>query len=146
MKSRQILSNPKTFVVVFASGEEASQGLAEFARSHQIMAASLTAIGALERCTLGYFSWERKEYQKIQIDEQVEVLAMIGNFADKEGKPQLHAHLVVGKADGSAHGGHLLEALVRPTLEVTIVEAPVHLRRKFDAASKLALIDPAAGG
>src|SRR5690349_18493635 len=99
MKSRQVLKDPRTFVVVFDSGDEVNQGLMEFAKANRMTTASLTAIGALERCTLGYFSWERKEYQKIPIHEQVEVLALVGNFADKEGQPQLHAHLVVGKSD-----------------------------------------------
>jgi predicted DNA-binding protein with PD1-like motif len=60
--------------------------------------------------------------------------------------PKIHAHVVVGKRDGSAHGGHLLEAHVRPTLEVILTQSPVHLRRVFDPRSGLALIDidPAA--
>lgn len=53
----------------------------------------------------------------------------------------MHAHVVVGKSDGSAHGGHLLEAYVRPTLEVVLVESPAHLRRRPDRDSGLALID-----
>ncbi len=56
-------------------------------------------------------------------------------------EPQLHAHVVVGKADGSAHGGHLLAAHVRPTLEVVLVESPKQLWRTPDAESGLALID-----
>ena len=47
---------------------------------------------------------------------------------------------VLGKSDGAALGGHLLEAHVRPTLEVTLVESPKHLRRKHDQETGLALI------
>jgi predicted DNA-binding protein with PD1-like motif len=57
------------------------------------------------------------------------------------GEPKVHAHVVVGKRDGTAHGGHLLEARVRPTLEVILVQPPGHLRRRFDPRSKLALIE-----
>jgi predicted DNA-binding protein with PD1-like motif len=53
----------------------------------------------------------------------------------------VHAHIVVGKSDGTAHGGHLLEAHVRPTLEVFLVESPKPLRRKMNAEVSLALID-----
>ena len=52
-----------------------------------------------------------------------------GDVALHETKPKNHAHEVVGKRDGSAHGGHLLEAHVRPTLEVMRIESPRHLRR-----------------
>jgi hypothetical protein len=59
-------------------------------------------------------------------------------------KPKVHAHVVVGKADATAHGGHLIEGRVRPTLEVVITEAPRHLKRRLDPRSGLALIDPTA--
>ena len=55
-------------------------------------------------------------------------------------EPRLHAHVVVGKADGTAHGGHLIDAIVRPTLEVMLTEAPAHLRRRFDPKTGLALL------
>jgi len=56
------------------------------------------------------------------------VLSFTGNIVQKEGKPRLHAHLLVGKADGTAHG-HFLEGRVWPTLEMIVSEVPVHLRR-----------------
>ena len=45
---------------------------------------------------------------------------------------KVHAHVVVGKADGTAHGGHLIEAHVRLYLEVVLVEPPQHLQRQSD--------------
>ena len=73
------------------------------------------------------------------------MLSLIGDIASKEnGEPQVHAHVVVGKRDGTAHGGHLMEARVWPTLEVIVVESPKHLCRKFDEETGLALIDPEA--
>jgi hypothetical protein len=90
--------------------------------------------------TLGYFDWPKKEYQKIPVREQVEVLSLIGDVAQKAGKPTVHAHVVVGRSDGSTRGGHLIEAHVRPTLEVILVETPAHLRKEHDPESGLALI------
>ena len=46
---------------------------------------------------------------------------------------------VVGKADGTAHGGHLIEAHVRPTLEVVLIESPSYLQREIDKATGIAL-------
>ena len=131
----------KTFVIVFDTGDEVVAGLLGFAREHKL-AASLTAIGAFERVTLGFFESERKDYKKIPINEQVEVMSLVGNVTLEEGgEPKVHAHVVVGKRDGTAHGGHLLEAHVRPTLEVVLVESPAPLRRKMNAEVGLALID-----
>ena len=61
---------------------------------------------------------------------------------ESAGDPKVHAHIVVGKADGTAHGGHLLQGRVRPTLEVILIETPGHLRRTFDPRTGLALLDP----
>ena len=41
-----------------------------------------------------------------------------------DGKPSLHMHAVLGLSDGTTRGGHFLKGIVRPTLEVTIVETP----------------------
>jgi predicted DNA-binding protein with PD1-like motif len=130
----------RTFAVIFDPGDEVLTGLQSFAREANLLGAHFTAIGAFRDVTLGFFDPERKEYRKTAVREQVEVLSLIGNVADSGGKPQVHAHVVVGKRDGTAHGGHLMEAHVRPTLEVIVVESPQHLHRYHDPATGLALI------
>jgi predicted DNA-binding protein with PD1-like motif len=142
MRSRLISEGEeKVFIVVFETGDEVMQGLLEFARDHRVGAAHFTAIGALSGVVLGYLDWEKKEYEPIALMEQVEVLSLVGDVALEDGSPKIHAHIVVGKRDGTAHGGHLLEAHVRPTLEVVIHESPDHLRRRLDSETGLALID-----
>jgi predicted DNA-binding protein with PD1-like motif len=131
----------RTIALVFETGDEPMQGLLDFAKREGLASGHFTAIGAFEEVTLGYFDWFQKDYARIAIREQVEVLSMVGDVALEENVPKVHAHVVVGKRDGTAHGGHLLEARVRPTLEVILVQPPGHLRRRFDARSKLALIE-----
>jgi predicted DNA-binding protein with PD1-like motif len=48
---------------------------------------------------------------------------------------------VLGCADGTTRGGHLLEGYARPTLELILTESPAQLRRRFNPAAGLALID-----
>jgi uncharacterized protein len=142
MKSKLIhqTGGERTFVLVFETGDEALSGLIGFAKENQLAAARFTAIGAFRDATLGYFDWQSKDYQKIPVIEQVEVLSLIGDVALSDGKPTVHAHVVVGRADGSTRGGHLLHGHVRPTLEVVLVESPAHLRKRHDPESGLALI------
>lgn len=128
-------------LLVFASGDRVMQELRDYARGHNIRAAHFTGIGALERATLAYFDWDRRSYVKIPVESQVEVLVLAGDIAWQDSEPVVHAHVVVGRRDGSTLGGHLLEALVRPTLEVALMEGGTLVRR-FDPASKLALIAP----
>ena len=71
----------------------------------------------------------------------MEVVSLIGDIALDGGNPKVHAHVVVGKKNGTTMGGHLLEAHVRPTLELVLQDSTEQLKRKFDRESGLALID-----
>ena len=142
MKSSLLVDRgERTFVVVFDKGEEVVQGLTAFATRESLRASQITAIGALSDVTLGYFDRESRQYQPIPLREQVEVLSLLGVVTLDGEKPKLHCHIVVGRRDASAHGGHLLEGHVWPTLEVIVEESPRHLQRRLDPASGLALID-----
>lgn len=131
-----------TYALIFAKDEEFVAGLTSWAKENKLGGSHFTAIGAFREVTLGYFDRGKKDYQKIPVCEQVEVLSLIGDIALTNGVPQIHAHVVVGKSDGSAHGGHILEARVWPTLELILIESPKHLCRKYDPETGLALIDP----
>ena len=129
-----------TYAVVFETGEEVVSGLTRFAERQNLTASRITAIGAFSDAVLGYFDWDKKDYQRIPVREQVEVVSLIGDVALDGTHPKVHAHVVLGLRDGSARGGHLLEAHVRPTLEVIVTESPSYLKREFDPVSGLALI------
>jgi uncharacterized protein len=135
----------RTVALVFETGDDPIQGLLDYSGRERLTSGHFSAIGAFEEVTLGYFEWARKDYTRILIREQVEVLSLVGDIALEGNVPRVHAHVVVGKADGTAHGGHLLAARVRPTLELILVEPPGHLRRRFDPETKLALIDAESG-
>lgn len=135
----------RTWALIYDTGDEVMDGLSGFAREEGLDAASFTGIGALSDVKLGYFDWEQKDYLEIPLDEQVEVLTLAGDVAVSGEGPQVHAHLVVGLRDGAARGGHLLEAHVRPTLEVVLTETPSHLRKEHDPESGLALISIEGG-
>lgn len=143
MRSKLIQEGPeRTFALVLDPGEEVVASLLAFASEHRLAGSHLTAIGAFERVTIGFFEVERKDYKKIPIHEQVEVVSLVGNVAlDERGNPKVHAHVVLGKSDGAAYGGHLLEGWVRPTLEVVLVESQRHLRRTMNPQLGIALID-----
>ena len=136
------LLDERTFAVIFSTGEDPVAGLTRFAEERKLGAASFTAIGAFSEAELGYFDWEKKDYERIAVREQVEVLSLLGDIALDGDKRKIHAHVVLGRRSGAACGGHLLSARVRPTLEVIIETSPAHLRRVHDPVSGLALIKP----
>lgn len=143
MRGRQLreINGVRTFLLVFDAGDEVSAGLSEFARQHSIRSASLSGIGGLSDVVLGFFEMGKKDYKPIPLGEQLEVMSLLGNISEFDGTPKVHAHIVVGKIDGSAWGGHLLEAHVRPTLEVFVSETGGEMRRKKDAQTGLPLLD-----
>jgi hypothetical protein len=129
-----------TFALVFDSGDEAVDELTGWCRSRQVMAARLTGVGAFSEATVAWFDWEHREYREVPIQEQVELLALNGDVAEQDGQPAIHVHVVLGKRDGTAWGGHLMRACVRPTLELIVDEVPVHLQKRHDPETGLALI------
>lgn len=134
----------RTYALILENGDEAISELQKFCNDYNLSASRFNAIGAFSKVTLGYFDWQKKDYEKIVIDEQVEVLTLTGDVTLFESRPKIHAHVVLGKRDGTAHGGHLLEALVRPTLEILLVESPASLKRSMNPESGLPLIDVGA--
>jgi predicted DNA-binding protein with PD1-like motif len=141
MRWKQIENEPKVFALIFETGDEIASVLQQFSKEQGLGGSSFTAIGALSYAKLDWFNWETKKYEPARVPhEQVELLSLIGDIALKEGEPQVHAHVVVGRSDGTAHGGHLLEARVRPTCELILTESPIHLQKKLDPESGIALI------
>jgi len=142
MKAKLIHSGKqKTYALIFEKDDEVIAGLTSFAKQQSLRASHFTAIGAFSDVTLGYFNRDKKDYDKIPVKEQVEALSVMGDIAFNKGEPKIHAHVVVGKRDGSTLGGHLVQAHVWPTLEVVLTESPRHLRRKTDEETGLALIE-----
>jgi uncharacterized protein len=133
--------NLREWALIFAAADEVMTELKGFAASEHLKAARFTGIGAFANVTIAWFDLQKQSYQPIQIDEQVEVLSLIGDVADLNGEASVHAHICVAKRDGSAHGGHLQSGRVRPTLELIISEAPAHLRKSFRPEFGIALID-----
>src|SRR5215831_7423169 len=131
----------RTFAVILKTGDEAMHCLQDFVARERIGTAQVTAMGALSGAKLAYFDWESKTYQPIPVREQVEVASLIGDIAlGEDNKPSLQVHAVLGRRDGTALAGHLLEAQVRTTLEIIITEAPAHLCKKKNRETRLALI------
>ena len=131
----------RTFALVFEKGDEIVAEMTAFAAEQELSASQFTGLGALSDVVLGFFDWETKDYRRIAVREQVEVVSLVGDVTCGDGQPKLHPHIVVSKSDGAAMGGHLLEGHVRPTLEVIVTESPAHLRRRRDPETGLALID-----
>lgn len=141
----KLVSKPgetRVWIVVLQRGEEVKDAILQVIKREGIENASFVALGAFEKAVLGYFDWQEKKYQEIPVEEQVEVISLMGDVVpDEKGAPSFHAHTVLGRRDGSTRGGHLIKGHVRPTLEVTVTELPAHLTRRKHPELGIALIE-----
>jgi len=99
------------------------------------------AVSAFEYATVGWFDRAARDYRRIPVDEQCELLSLIGDVAEGQDGPILHVHAVLGLSDGTTRGGHLLEGRVFPTLEAVVTETPAQLRKVLRPDIGIALID-----
>ncbi|HEY5463076.1 MAG TPA: PPC domain-containing DNA-binding protein [Hanamia sp.] len=130
----------KTYAIIMDSGDEVTDQLMAFAKKEKVSASQFTAIGAFSESVVGFFDFSIKDYKKISFKEQMEVLALTGDISIYKEEYKIHAHVVLGRSDGSAHGGHLMKAIVHPTLEIILNESPEYLKREMDKDSGIPLI------
>jgi len=133
----------RTYQLVLAPGTEAVAAISEFVVQNHIQAASFYGLGACTDAVLAYYDPLTHAYQKTAYKQQMEIVSIIGNAAPTPGDgPGFHAHVGVAFADGTMHGGHLVEAHVSPTLEFELTASPVAVHRAFDETFKTWLLVP----
>ena len=144
MKVRLLSENggAKNYAIILAKGDEVMSGLTDFARQNKVASASFTAIGAFSHATVAWFDDGRKEFKLIPIEQQVELVSMIGDIALVNDQPAVHTHVAVASSDGTVRGGHVINAFVFPTLELFMTVYPTPLHKESDKATGLKLIDP----
>jgi hypothetical protein len=134
----QVKSLGERYLVRLDPGEEVVEHLKQFADEYRIGFGAIRAIGTFERATLGYFDVEAKAYRNQAFDEPLEVLNLSGNISQGEdGERIVHLHVTVGRADYSALGGHVVEAITGPTLEVVVETEPTTIYRRHNPETDL---------
>lgn len=129
-------------VIVFEPGERVIEGLVAYAGQKRIKGAHFTAIGGFRELELKYFNMRSKQYEQRQVKQQVEVVSLVGNLALKDGKPYIHAHVVVGTEEYHALDGHLGEGVVEPTLELFLTQLDGAMVRLRDERTGLEALHP----
>jgi uncharacterized protein len=137
---RSTAAGPNAFLLVFDISDEIVETLRRFAGTSGMASAHFTGIGGLHRATIAYWNWDTKRYEDIAVEEQVEIMSIIGNITRSPTDLKVHAHVVLGRRDGSTIGGHLKEGFVRPTAELVVTAIPNAISRERDATTALDLI------
>ena len=106
MKARLLSENAgvKNYVIVLAKGDEVMSGLTDFARQNKVTSASFNAIGAFSQATVAWFDDSKKEFKLNPINQQVELVSMIGNIILVNDQPAVHTHVAVVSSGWNSAG------------------------------------------
>ena len=129
------------FLIRLMKGEEVIKSLTDFSAKNKISLASFSGIGAVQKAEIGFYELKNKKYLWKKINEEMEVLSIIGNVSSLDKKPFIHAHIVLADRNFRAYGGHLKEAVVGATLEIVLLKVKGKVERKFDEEIGLNLMD-----
>lgn len=116
--------------MVGESGDDLFPTILGFCERESIRSAVFSGLGGFREATFGYYNVQTKVYEPVEFSGQGELISFDGNVARFGNDLKLHIHCAVGTRDGRTIAGHLLRAVVRPTLEITIDELSLQLERR----------------
>ena len=109
-----------TYVVRLDRGEEINEKLLWLASTEGIHLAQLSGLGEVNIITLGNYSTETRQYKMSTFHADFEIVSLVGNLTEKDGKPYVHIHMAVSDASGRCYGGHLHRGDVNGSVELTV--------------------------
>lgn len=122
------------------SGEHVAASLLAWLKAEGIGYATMTGLGAVSAATVSYWNATTREYEQHRLDEQMEVVSLIGNVSIKDGEPFTHIHVTLGRRDLSIVGGHFNDATVHPNLELWVRPEAQAIERTLDESCGLYLM------
>ena len=137
MQSYEALSR---FLVRLDLDEEIITTLSQFAKEKQLKGAQVFGIGAVKQAVLGFFDLSRREYQKQEFSEEMELVSLMGNLSWSGEEPILHAHVSISGPDYRVFGGHLFSAFIAVTGEFFITPLDIKIERMLHEPTGLKLI------
>lgn len=101
-------STGRCLVGRLAPGDDLLEALESLVREKDIRSGQIQFLGALQKGALGYYDQETRQYRTLVLDRHLEIASGAGNVSLRDGRPAVHAHLVLSDAEGRCWGGHLV--------------------------------------
>ncbi|MEJ5051948.1 PPC domain-containing DNA-binding protein [Chryseobacterium culicis] len=133
--------NKDTYLISINDKAEIVAAFTDFCQKKAIKSGRITGLGAVNRAELRFFNPQTKKYVDKTYKEQMEVVNLTGNIAQKDGQLYLHIHVSLGNDQYQGISGHLLTADIRGAGEFYITEDAVVINRKFSDEIGLNLYD-----
>ena len=111
--------------------------IARYCREHNISSGVIIGIiGSVKSARLNFLMQLPGKYDSVDYAGPLEIVCAQGSVAVKDDSPVLHIHIQLSGQD-TCRGGHLAEATVFSTAEVTIGELDYQLQRQPDSYTGL---------
>ena len=120
-------------------GEEVHPSIIEIAERERISGGWLSGVGAVSEVELGYYDLERKDYDRVQLEGDVEIASASGTLGLVDGKPFVHLHGVFSDRECVTRGGHLFRAVAAATVEFVLFASENPIERTRDEETGLNL-------
>lgn len=132
------------FILVLNSDDDFIASITQCAKDAKLLGASVSGLGQLHNPTLAYFSSDPNAKPSLtKFDGYYELASVNGNITKNANQYYTHLHAVL--ADNKFHGiaGHVNDAKVGLTVELTIVPLSATVQRKVDEKTGFGIIEAA---
>ena len=127
-------------LIRYDPGEEVLSSLTTFCSERSIFAGTFSGIGAAKEVVLSYYNLPHKQYQDTTINEDVEIVSLLGNIATMDGKVVVHCHGSFGDSEYTPKAGHVKKLIVSATCEITVQVLQGKLERAYDEKTGLNIL------
>lgn len=141
----KVANTVKPFILALKPGENLFEGILQCANDANLKSASISGLGGLDDVSVAYYNLNTKEYQTKLFNGMYELISMNGNITFVEGKRFIHIHAAIGTDTYDVYGGHIMDAIVNPSAEITIIPLADKIERAYDAGTGLKLMCPIPG-
>jgi uncharacterized protein len=128
------------FILVLNKGDKLIEAIMSCANKLQLKSAAIWGIGAIAEPKLAYYNLDTKQYSYKTFAGDFEIISLIGNITKLDDKYIVHAHIAVSDGNFQLVAGHLSEATVSVTAEITILPFSGAINRKLNSEFALNLI------
>ena len=127
----------KVHVFRVKPGQELLGEIVRYCRENKISSGIIIGIiGSAESARLNFLHGLPAKYEGKEFTGPLEIVAAQGSVALMNGETIIHIHIQLAKEDAS-WGGHLVNATIFSTAEVTIGELDYQLHRQLDTYTGL---------
>ena len=124
-----------TYIVRLDAGEKIVETLKALCERDAIGGGFFQGLGAVGEAEIGRFDPAVNEYDWTVLSGPHEIVSLQGNITKVDGRPFIHAHIALGDNTFAVRGGHLKEAVVSVTCEITLTRFRDDIGRTKDEAT-----------